>query len=128
MRVTRVMQDYIRDEVKKRIEPKYEDAKKTSEERARILEEFWIDSRESLNAAANGFITRFLKEHPEFLDNRAHHERIVSLSSWGIKHADDTNTWRKRMEDEIDAKYKEIVISLELGGTKSDLDELLSNI
>lgn len=41
---------------------------------------------------------------------------------------DDIENWSCDMENEVKEKVKEIIVTLELGGTKKDLDELLNNI
>ena len=129
MRVTRIMQEYIRDEIKKRVEPRYEDAKKAQESRGKALTEFLDHANKELNRMATDMIETFLAEHPEYKSHKEGDWEWVHLYSHHLRESnDDISMYRQRMSDEIDAKYKEIVISLELGGTKADLDELLNNI
>lgn len=130
MKVTSVMKSYIYEEVTKRIAPKYEEKKKLLEARLTLKEEFFDKLQDGLNGALNYNIDMFLQNNPMFVDKRANNwdSKIhVSYSLVDVPRDDVTN-WQKDMKKEVEAKVKEIVVTLELGGTKKDLDELLKNI
>lgn len=130
MRVTGIMKEYITEEVRKRIEPKYEDKKQAKKTRDDIRDNFIDTLNDILNKQLNDAIDEFLAKNKEYIDNRSHTwGNTVSLnySLVGIE-KDDIENWRKDMEKEVLEKVKEIVVTLELGGTKKDLDELLNNI
>lgn len=78
----------------------------------------------------NKSIDDFLSAHKDYEDNRSYvWGNKITLNHLLIGNKqDDIENWRKDMEQEITAKVKEIVVTLELGGTKKDLDELLNNI
>ncbi len=130
MRVTSIMKSYIAEEVTKRIAPKYEEKKKLLETRLALKEKFFDELQDGLNTALNNTINMFLQENPIFVDNRSDNwnSKIhVSCSLVDVPRDDVTN-WQKDMKKEVEAKVKEIVVTLELGGTKKDLDELLNKI
>lgn len=130
MRVTSIMKDYIREEVTKRIAPKYEEKKKLLETRHALKDEFFDKLQDGLNSALNNTINMFLQENPLFVDKRGNNweSKIHVPYSLIDLPRDDVTNWQKDMRTEVEAKVKEIVVTLELGGTKKDLDELLKNI
>lgn len=130
MRVTSIMKSYITEEVTKRITPKYEEKKQLLETRLALKEKFFDELQEGLNKGLNNTINMFLQENPIFVDNRSNNweSKIhVSYSLIGVP-KDNVTEWQKDMKQEVEAKVKEIIVTLELGGTKKDLDELLKNI
>ena len=81
----------------------------------------------------NKSIDNFLSTHQDYRDNRSRTilfwDSIITINPSIICHKeDDIENWQKDMEQEIMTKVKEIIVALELGGTKKDLDELLNNI
>lgn len=130
MRVTGIMKEYITEEVRKRIEPKYEDKKQAKKARDDIRDNFIDTLNDILNKQKDEAIEAFLTQNKGYIDNRSHNwgnAVTLNYSIIGIE-KDDIENWRKDMEKEIAEKVKEIVVTLELGGTKKDLDELLNNI
>ena len=130
MRVTSIMESYIAEEVAKRIAPKYEEKKQLLETRLALKEKFFDELQDGLNKALNDTINMFLQENPLFVDERDNRwdSKIHVPYSLIDLPKDDVTNWRKDMKNEIETKVKEIVVTLELGGTKKDLDELLKNI
>lgn len=130
MRVTGIMKEYIREEVKKRIETKYEEKAKIKKSRDNIKDDFITKLTEELNNQMNKSIDNFLSTHQDYEDNRSHTWGNTVTLNYSIisNKKDDIENWHKDMEQEITAKVKEIIVTLELGGTKKDLDELLNNI
>ena len=130
MRVTGIMKEYIGEEVKKRIEIKYEEKAKIKKSRDNIKDDFITKLTEELNNQMTKSIDNFLLTHQDYEDNRSHTWGNTVTLNYSIisNKKDDIENWRKDMEKEISEKVKEIVVTLELGGTKKDLDELLNNI
>lgn len=130
MRVTGIMKEYIREEVKKRIETKYEEKAKIKKSRDNIKDDFITKLTEELNNQMNKSIDNFLSAHQDYEDNRSYTWGNTVTLNYSIisNKKDDIENWRKDMEQEITAKVKEIVVTLEFGGTKKNLDELLNNI
>lgn len=129
MRVTKIMQEYIREEITKRIEPRYEDAKKAKISRQEVLTAFIDHINKELNRIADDMIETFLSEHPEYTSTKTSDWEWAHVYGHHLRQIDDDiSKCYQMMENEIDKKYKETVIALELGGTKADLDELLENI
>jgi len=124
------MKSYIYEEVTKRIAPKYEEKKKLLETRLTLKEEFFDKLQDGLTKGLNNTINMFLQENPTFVDNRSDNwnSKVRVSDSLISVPRDDVTNWSKDMKKEVEAKVKEIVVTLELGGTKKDLDELLKNI
>ena len=70
MRLTSIMKDYIREEVAKRIAPKYEEMKRLQEYRRNRLEEFFEKTQEKLNKELQQDIDEFLQDNPIYIDAR----------------------------------------------------------
>ena len=132
MRVTRIIKEYVEEEVRKRIEIKYEEKAKIKQARDDIKNDFITRLTEELNNQMNKSIDNFLSTHQDYEDNRSHiWDSIITLNPSIVCYKykeDDIENWEKDMEQEIMAKVKEIIVALELGGTKKDLNELLNNI
>lgn len=130
MRVTSVMKSYIAEEVTKRIAPKYEEKKKLLETRLTLKEEFFDKLQDELSNTLNNTINMFLQENPVFVDKRSNNWESKVRVSYSLVDVprDDVTNWQKDMNKEVEAKVKEIIITLEFGGTKKELDELLKNI
>lgn len=130
MRVTGIIKEYIEKEVRKRIETKYEEKAKIKQLRDNIKNDFITRLTEELNNQMNKSIDNFLSTHQDYRDNRSYTWGNTVTLNYSIisNKKDDIETWEKDMEQEIMTKVKEIIVALELGGTKKDLDELLNNI
>lgn len=130
MRLTSIMKDYIREEVAKRIAPKYEEMKRLQEYRRNRLEEFFEKTQEKLNKELQQDIDEFLQDNPIYIDAREDvwNNKIYVSHNLITTPTDNISNWQKDMKSEIATKVKEIFVTLELGGTKKDLDELLKKI
>lgn len=71
-----------------------------------------------------------MQDNPIYIDARENNwnNKIYVSCSLITTPTDNISNWQKDMKSEIATKVKEIVVTLELGGTKKDLDELLKNI
>ena len=128
MRLTKIMQEYIKNEITKRIEPRYEDMRQAAENRTQAFNDYFGRISDDLNQAATAAVNEFLAAHPEYEDVRWPEKRWVSPDFYHYLRPKKEYQWSYCMDKEIDDKYKETIVALELGGTKADLDEMLNNI
>lgn len=138
MRVTKTVREYIQKEVTTRMEQRYSaeaaEAKHMSDLQTVIDEA-------ALTVAAKAY-EKYVKDaiaanHAEsFLEISSAFERINLAHSYRSNHlvlSSDTDTarvlsWRRRMNEEVSEKVNEIVVTLELGGTKAELMQMLAEI
>lgn len=133
MRVTKKVENYIREQVKAKVMPKYE-AEKT--EAARIIGiKNDIESRASKAAkeAAKAVYAEAKKYDELFeLDEKSIENAYLSCyHPIGIKnfiYANSVYKWESRYAEEVNKIVDNIIVTLELGGNKADLDRMLNEI
>ena len=135
MRVTKTIRNYIEKEVRARIQPKYA-AEETEAKRRLAARDAFFDkcahaAEEAFNAAfeANFHdVSDFMEDVREadnspvsFYDSRAAliPDRVQRNSVY---------QWQNRMNAEVNKITTEIVVELELGGTKAELMAMLERI
>lgn len=133
MRVTKKVENYIREQVKAKVMPKYEAEKAESK---RIIElKNDIESRAS--KAAREAAMAVYAEAKEYGDTFELDEDSIQkayLSCYrpiGIKnfcYTDSVHKWESRYAAEVNKIVDDIVVTLELGGNKADLDRMLSEL
>ena len=133
MRVTKKVENYIREQVKVKVMPKYE-AEKAEAKRIINLKND-IESRAS-KAAREAAMAIFAeaKEYGDILELDESSVRIAYLSCYNpirIKDFCYTNSvhkWESRYAEEVNKIVDNIIVTLELGGNKADLDRMLNEI
>ena len=133
MRVTKKVQEYIERQVREKIYAKYEDERLEAERQEKILREFWESLTKELEERAKVAIDIFLENYSDFLERRSGNSEIIHYYSNSILIKDrcyinSVHKWRERANEEIHKKVDDIIVTLELGGTKADLDKMLSEI
>ena len=134
MRVTKKVENYIREQVKAKIMPKYE-AEKAESKRIKDLQS---DIQNRATEAARQAALAVLEEAKEHADVLEYHEAeteemcltrlayIISLKD--SIYISSVHKWSRRMEDEVNKTVDDIIVTLELGGNKADLDRMLSEL
>jgi hypothetical protein len=134
MRVTKAVREYIEKQVRAKIEQKYE-AEKNESKRIRDIKSD-IENR-AAEAARQAAIAIFMeaKNYEDILDcdekfvqdiymNGSH--RVLDLKDRVYQNS--VHNWSRRMHDEVEEKVQDIIVTLELGGNKADLDRMLSEL
>ena len=133
MRVTKKVENYIREQIKAKVMPKYEAEKA---ETRRILDiKSDIESRAS-KAAREAAIAIYAeaKEHGELFEldeysiERSYLNCYHPISIKNYSYSDSVYKWEFRYADEVNKIVDDIIVTLELGGNKVDLDRMLSEI
>ena len=133
MRVTKKVENYIREQVKAKVMPKYEAEKA---EARRVLDiKNDIENRAS-KAAKEAAMTVYaeVKEYSELFElNEDSIQRSyfasynpITIKNW--RYSSSVYTWESRYAEEVNKTVDNIIVTLELGGNKADLDRMLSEI
>ena len=133
MRVTKKVENYIREQVKAKVMPKYEAEKAESKRILNIKND--IENRAS--KAAREAAMAVFAEAREYGDILALDESSLQNSYLSCYHpirikdfcyTNSVHKWESRYAEEVDKIVDNIIVTLELGGNKADLDRMLSEI
>lgn len=130
MKVTKIVREYIEDSVSKKFQPAIDALKDkyAIEEAAKTEEAVMASIREAAKDLYREVMANYYT--PEDMEKLMDGWSIYRPSSYRISYIaekdyeDEKFALTKRMEDTI----KNILITLELGGTKADLDRMLSEV
>ena len=134
MRVTKAVREYIEKQVRATIERKYE-AEKNESKRIREIKSD-IENR-AAEAARQAAIAVFMeaKNYEDILDFDEKFVQDIYMSGSNrvldLKdrvYQTSVHNWSRRMYDEVSEKVQDIIVALELGGNKADLDRMLSEL
>lgn len=135
MRVTKNIREYIEKSVTEKIEPRYAAEKAEAQGNIEALETFF----KGCAAAAEAAYNQYFDEHFDAISDIAEDLRSKDyspLSFYNSRTARLTNRhssdsvyyWRERMRSDVNREVSNIVVTLELGGTRKELDEMLAAI
>lgn len=133
MRVTKKVENYIREQVKAKIMPKYEAEKAESKRIIDIKNDIESRASEAARQAAAAIYAE-AKEYGDIFELDENSIRKSYLSCYrpiGIKdfsYTDSVHKWESRYSEEVNKIVDNIIVTLELGGNKADLDRMLSEI
>lgn len=129
MKVTKIIREYVESEVAKAYE------KKTPEEVAYDkLSKKIASFREKVSAemyfAIEEAIERFREEHniPEDVQLFRTNFSLVNVNDWDSVIRKNSETAKNKRIEQRDKKVKDILLNLELGATRAELDEMLSHL
>lgn len=130
MRVSKTVREYIVKQVRAKMEAKYEPMLAESREMEHTLDLFHKDMLNAMAELANKMSIDAAVKYP-FLrltgrDTRSQLSYSVSRTLEIIP-TNEKSPFR-RMEDEIASIVENIIVTLELGGTKADLERMLAEI
>lgn len=130
MRVTRTVREYIEKKVAEKVYVKYEAEKLEAERQYKEINNFVKELEDTMNEYVDKHIKMFVEEHP--YAERGARERLVSfynLINVADRHMDSSvHNWYNRARVEVKEKVDDIIVTLELGGTKADLERMISEI
>lgn len=130
MRVTKTVKEYIEKCVKEKVYKKYEAEANEAKRQNDIISDFEEEMEQLIRKVAKEKIDAFLEEN-EFAE--------IFDENWGMRYGyrveitnrnctDSVHRWRHRADTEVHEKVTDIIVTLELGGTRADLDRMLSEI
>ena len=133
MRVTKKVENYIREQVKAKVMPKYEAEKAESKRIINLRNDIENRACEAAKQAAMAVFAE-VKEYDDIFELDENSIRKAYLSCYrpiGIKDFCYTNSvhkWETRYTEEVNKIVDNIIVTLELGGNKADLDRMLNEI
>lgn len=131
MRVSKTVREYIEKKVSEKVNAKYDAERIEAERQNKVKNDFWDSLSEELEAIAAERVNKFLEEN-SFAEKGARNT-IISYYTDAIIVADrhmtsSVHNWRNRARTEIKEKVEDIIVTLELGGTKEDLERMINEI
>lgn len=134
MRVTKTIREYIEKEVSARLAPKYETERVEAERQSKAKQSFLDGCQAAAEAAFDAYFAEHFAEIADFCeDKRGDKLHYNNLCYRAVEITDRVYTtsihnWESRRRAEAKAKVDEIIVELELGGTKAELMEMLNKI
>ena len=134
MRVTKTVKEYIEKRVREKVYKKYEPEKEESERQIKDMNNFWEKLEKELEEIARKKIEKFISQN-DFVkgNNFANNVSIIKCFRSTIllkdkAYMESVHNWRSRAEEEVKEKVTEIIVTLELGGDKKDLEKIIDEI
>ena len=129
MRVTKIVREYIEEQVGKVY------AEKTAEEKeydflCTKLNDFVNAIDNEVDHMVDEAIARFREENDIPLDVELKHSHYTAVKkeTWGTQIRLKSDRAREKRVKERDEKVRDIILTLELGGTKADLDRMIAEL
>ena len=131
MRVSKTVREYIEKKVSEKVNAKYDAERIEADRQNKAINDFWNNLTKELEVLAVERVNKFLEKNS--FAERGSGLHIISTYSSVISIADrimnsSVHNWRNRAKAEIKEKVEDIVVTLELGGTKEDLERMISEI
>lgn len=130
MRVTKTVKEYIEKKVAEKVYVKYEAEELEAKRQHEEINNFIKELEDTMNEYVDKHIKMFVEEHP--YAERGTRERLVYFyNTINIvdRHMNSSvHNWQSRARAEIKEKVDDIIVTLELGGTKADLERMISEI
>lgn len=131
MRVSKTVREYIEKKVSEKVNAKYDVERIEAERQNKVKNDFLDSLSEELEALAAERVNKFLEENS--FAERGARNTIISYYTDAIIIADrhmisSVHNWRNRARTEIKEKVEDIIVTLELGGTKEDLERMINEI
>ena len=129
MRVTKIVREYIEECVDKVMSEKSTAEKEYDafhDDLRQFIDKLEADIEQMTNEAIENY--RITHNVPDDVKIRKTDYTFVKCDDWGSAIRNEAQAMRKKREEAKERAIKDIVITLELGGTKADLDTMLSKV
>ena len=131
MRVSKTVREYIEKKVSEKVSAKHDAERIEADRQNKVINDFWNNLSEELEALAAERVNKFLEknsfaERGSRPDIISYHPSVISIADHYL--SSSVHNWRNRARAEIKEKVEDIVVTLELGGTKEDLERMISEI
>ena len=126
MRVTKLIREYVEETVNGIYEPLIKNCDGDYYEKKKEVKEILEKLADEFDAAAK----KIIKENGFSIDSWDDREKtiITYTCNFGNKEYMPILEKRRKLRDEKKQKVQDILVNLELGGTKAELDEMLKKI
>ena len=128
MRVTKIVREYIEESVSKKYQPLRDAINKKYEPIERAYDEAVAAAKAEAKEVWAKHLSSFYTEEElrDLIEN--HTEYVPSYYRIGMHWREERNERECALRNEENNTIKNILVTLELGGTKADLDRMLSEI
>ena len=135
MRVTKTIRDYIEKEVRARIQPKYAAEEAEAKRRIAARDAFFDKCAKAAEEAFNAAFEANFHDVSDFMEDvreavnppvTFYNPRVAQIPDKIQRNS--VYQWQSRMNAEVNKITEEIVVELELGGTKAELMAMLGKI
>ena len=133
MRVTKKVENYIREQVKAKVMPKYEAEKAESKRILNLKNDIESRASEAARQAAMAVFNEAKKygdifevDEDSILKSYLSCYRPITIK--GVNYIESIHNWESRYAEEVNKIVDNIIVTLELGGNKADLDRMLNEI
>ena len=126
MRVTKIIREYVEETINGIYDPIIENCSKDYSEKKNEVEEILEKMVSEFDTAAK----KVIEEHGFTINLWCGREEhiVYHNGNFGDKEYKSVTDKRNELRDEKRRKIQDILVNLELGGTKAELDEMLKNI
>lgn len=130
MRVTKTVREYIEKKVAEKVYVKYEADELEAKRQYEEINNFVSELEDTVNEYVDKHIKMFVEEHP-YAERGARERLVYFYNAINVvdRHMNSSvHNWQSRARAEIKEKVDDIIVTLELGGTKADLERMISEI
>lgn len=129
MRVTKIVREYIEDSVNKALSEK-STAEKEYEAFHKDIRQFIEQVEDEVRHMVDEAIENYRITHniPDDIKITQTDYTLVHCGDWNSALRNEANAMKKKRDAEKERAVKDIILTLELGGTKADLDIMLSKV
>lgn len=133
MRVTKTIKEFIEREVSTRLAPKYEAEKQEAKRQSDAMSEFHEGCAKAAEDAFNAYFEEHFPEIADFAEDERKNRNVSFYnSSMAVirnrHYTSSIHNWDSRRRSEAKKICDEIIVELELGGTKAELMEMLDKV
>lgn len=131
MRVSKAVKDYIAKRVEEKLMPRYQEHKEQAEYEVYTRNEILNRASKMAQDVFSKTVKEMASKYPFLEVNMQYIPNCFSYDALTIPdriYISSVHKWQDRMRKERDEIVQNIVVELELGGTKADLERLLSEI
>lgn len=131
MRVTKTVREYIEKQVRLKIAPKYEAEMAEEKRQCEVVEKLYETIFDAAEQIISDMLDEAVQQH-DFLVDKRKDGYVLRLSTYGARCIDVATSKNEnaqaRMCREIKEVVDNIIVNLELGGNKDDLDRMLAEL
>lgn len=129
MRVTKIVREYIEESVSKALTEK-STAEKEYEAFSNDLHQFIEQVEDEVEHMVAEAIENYRMVHniPDDVKIKKSDYTLIRYDDWGSVIRNEANAMKKKRDAAKERAVKDIILTLELGGTKADLDAMLSKV
>ena len=129
-KVSKLVREYITDEIRKRLYPKYKEQAELCQTQRNEYNEYLREGEKKLRALAEELKAEFLATHPNYTDITwwADFQDALAVEVKKGSPLDKASLWKLKFDDAVNNQFRIIVRDLEFGASKDDLEKFLNEL